>query len=218
MQFLKKLFRSWLFVAVGHALIEPQYFDNELFDPILDALPDDYQPTLAATNSLDQIFAPDWNLFSDDNLDLAQATELELLADDIACDASNVDSIQFFGKTRRGTSCQAEMPKGSNEQNLQSVLDARVAILFQEQPKVCPPEIFGLSNTPVCSNKETRAISEPGVLAATLIGVDPRMLVDELYLLTNLVASADQSAKHWEAQLIAVTQGIFGVVTRLKLR
>ena len=64
MQFLKKLYRSWLFVAVGHALIESQYFNNELFDPILDALPDDYQPTSAATNPLDQIFAPDWNVFS----------------------------------------------------------------------------------------------------------------------------------------------------------
>lgn len=216
MQFLNPFFRSWLFVAVGHSLIEPQYFDNGLFDPIVDTLPEDYQPTFAATNPLDQIFAPDWTVFSDDDVDLAQATELDLLADDIACDASNEDSIQFFGKIRRGTVCQAEKPKKPNEEEMQRLLDVRVAILFQEQPQVCPPEIFGFSNTPVCSNDDTRATSEEGVLAATLFGVDPRTLVDDPYLITNLVASANQSSKRWETQLIAVAQCIFGVVTRFK--
>lgn len=197
MRFLSLFFRLCLHVAIAYSLFKRQNIDGGLFDSTLDSTLFSNQPSVAALGPLDQTLTPDYGLFSNGNLDLAQSTEPDFLALGMGCDTSNANGIQMFDKRRREATCQTDTPgdsvDGSVERNLESAFTkAQTALLFKSESKICPPEIFGPSNIPVCSKDESMNISLLGLPWANLWDVD-RTLANDLLLVIYLQATPDQS-------------------------
>lgn len=106
------------------------------------------------------------NFFLDDDVGLNPLLESEpssFLSDDFFCDDNSVNNnnIQLFGKIRRRDSCSTllvgqALQQGGPDQDTQIDLDKLVQFLqrpmpvFEKSPDICPSNIYGLSNTPVC--------------------------------------------------------------------
>ena len=143
---------------------------------------------------LDQTIASsDFDLFfnDEDGFEIpAQSIELDLLAnndhDNVGCDvSSSVDdsSLQLFTKHRRRRrrrgetdTCRSELDQNSSLDDFHRAFDqATTDVMFpSEAENLCPPRIFGLSNTLACATSQTRIVENPGSLASTMFDVDPR--------------------------------------------
>lgn len=170
---------SWIFIPVTHSQTESLFdLDTNIFDdpPIDSSVP---------TNGLD----------FEESDPLHQTEESDLtwfLAENSDCGA-DVNNLQSFQKFRRQVYCPTPLtkpPVGQTDQpdlshsdeekfDFNSFLNNRpLPGLFEEDHPLCPPHIFGLSDTPVCESPTAGAtvvVPEPGQNYATLYNVFPCM-------------------------------------------
>lgn len=184
----------WIFVAVGDSALALDADPSG--DVALDLmLFSDEQDIDLSGQTADLGFG----LFSDDTDQLDQTSDSFFLANDIDCDTSSADNLQFFGKMRRLNTCQnpptreaspsgadpleKDDPFGFNELVNQDPLLAG----FTESSEKCPTKIFEISLTPVCTKDSTKVRYMSNTMAATLYDVDPGALADDRLWITNLL-------------------------------
>lgn len=99
------------------------------------------------------------------------------------CDLTLLDDTQFLSKLRRRKACpnperQLEKPSdpGKNDPfGFGHFAENQLFKIFPEFIEICPPYLFGSSNTPVCKDiSNGEIIRVPGVLPVTLLNVAPR--------------------------------------------
>lgn len=189
---------GWIFIAIGNSApdLDTDPFGNVALEPLI--FPDEQE-----TDSSGQTTDLDLGLFSDDNDQRDQTSEPEssfFLANDIDCDASNADSLQFFGKMRRSKACQSP-PTGGVSALKADLTNKDDLIGFnkfinQEQPRgglqesseECPQEVFETSTIPVCTQKFTRLETQPRTVAGILFDVIPGASAHDWLWIMNLLA------------------------------
>lgn len=125
-----------------------------------------------------------WFLAKNDYVDESDPTSL--LADNIfLCDVDNFDKTQLLAKVRRDNLCrdppvgQVENPDESSQENpfdalTRFVTDLSPLAIFPEKLEICPVEVFGIANIPVCKDElQGTTISIPLTTAVNLYFIDP---------------------------------------------
>ena len=183
METLTFLVLWWIFVAIGDSALDlgADLFGDVALDPMLFS---DEQDIDLSGQSADL----DFGLFSDDNNQLDQMSDSLFLANDIECDTSSADSLQFFGKMRRSDTCQSPPPRGASPSGAdplkkndpfgfnEFVNQDPLLAGFTESSEKCPTKIFETSLTPVCTKDSTALRYLSNTIAATLYDVDPGAL------------------------------------------
>jgi hypothetical protein len=179
MQLRTFLFISWIFTSVSHSQAESLFdLNTNIFeDPPIDSVVPTYGLGFGGSESVDQTKESDLTW---------------LLAETIDC-GTDINDLQPFQKIRRQVNCPSPPTKpavghtnqpnspNSDEENydFNSFLNSRpLPGLFGEDLPLCPPQVFGLSDTPVCespSSGATVVVPEPGQNYVTLYNVFPCM-------------------------------------------
>jgi hypothetical protein len=143
----------------------------------------------------------DWMIELGSNFDSFNQDPSFSLADDSFCDTNDADYIQSLGKKRRENSCRAP-PVGQTEQSDEPkwdfnrfFIEKQSLTLFPEDLEICPPKIFGTSNTPLCKNLVMGQFYSPkGQKWVNLFDVEPRTWMKMIYsLITKFVTNANQT-------------------------
>ena len=129
---------------------------------------------------------PDSNSFLANNDYVDEPDPTSLFADNtFSCDVDSIDNIQLLAKVRRDNLCrdppvgQVENPDESSQGNpfdalTKFVTDLSPLVIFPEKLEICPVELFGTSNIPVCKDElQGNTISIPITTAVNLYFVDP---------------------------------------------
>ena len=180
------LLSSWGCIAVIHAEGESSFVPTDIYDDNLDSSLFNPEPLFGEESSADQTIDSYSNLLTDGDLESPlfiepdpgsslDETSLIPIDDlnpsflsvdgDIACDSSNAEYPQLFGKVRRrGDSCRTS-PTGqtgggstpSDNEEIPSDLgfgkfstDLLLRKSFPEDFQICPMRRFHSSNIPVC--------------------------------------------------------------------